>query len=233
MQTGVIIQARMSSERFPGKVLYKTAGKPLLGYLLERLEHCQYCDRVVVATSVEESDDDIEKFCDALKVNCYRSSLENVAERFKGAAVKYDFDSFVRICADSPLLDYRLIDRLVEIFTEGEFDLVTNILDRTFPKGQSVEVIRRDTFERAFKLMKEPQDREHVTRYFYNRPGEFRIFNLLNDVDYSWLQLTIDRPDDIAIFDSILGGMDRPHWEYSLEDILELWHQATGGLKVS
>lgn len=232
MRTGVIIQARMSSERFPGKVLYEVAGKPLLEYLLERLEHCRHCDMVVVATSMEESDDDIERFCDGRGVNCYRGSLDNVAERFNGAAAEYGFDSFVRICADSPLLDYRLVDRLIKIFAEGEFDLVTNILERTFPKGQSVEVLSRGTFERTIKLMNEPLDHEHVTRYFYDRQDEFRIFNLLNDIDYSWLQLTIDNPDDIAIFSSMLGVMDRPHWEYDLEEILKLWHQAAGELKV-
>jgi len=225
MRTGVIIQARMSSERFPGKVLYEVRGKPLLEYLLERLEHCRYCDAIVVATSVEESDDDIKRFCDGRGVNCYRGSLENVAGRVNDAAVEYSFDGFVRICADSPLLDHRLVDRSIKIFTEGQFDLVTNVLERTFPKGQSVEVLDRGAFERSIKLMNEPLDREHVTRYFYSRQDEFKIFNLSNNIDYGWLQLAIDSPDDIELFGSILGVMDKPHWQYDLDGILKLWHQ--------
>ena len=160
-----------------------------------------------MATSCQSSDDEIEQFCREKGVTCYRGSLNNVASRFKEVADKYHFDAFVRLCGDSPLLDTGLIARAAKIFLSGEFDLVTNTLKRTFPKGQSVEVVRTETFKRAYELMESPDEFEHATQYFYNNPDSFRIFNLTCPFDYSQVQLTIDNPEDIETFTSIVTNM--------------------------
>ena len=135
MKIGAIIQARMSSERLPGKVLQQIAGKPMLQYLLERLEHCEVLDGLVVATSVDESDTPITSFCQRYGVSCYRGDLNNVAGRFNDVLDSYGFDAFVRINGDSPLLDQRLVDKAVELFKQHEADLATNALVRSYPKG--------------------------------------------------------------------------------------------------
>lgn len=212
-------------------MLYEVAGKPLLEYLLERLERCRHPADVIVATSVERSDDSIEEYCCQKGVNCYHGPLDDVAKRFKEVVEEYRFDGFVRVCGDSPLLDPLLVDRAVEIFRDGEFDLVTNTLRRTFPNGQSVEVLRSDTFCRICDLMERSEDREHVTRYFYNKPEDFRIYNLSLDQDYSWLQLTIDYPEDIEWLAAILACIEKPHWEYGLQDIIRLRCKVGAGLR--
>ncbi len=224
---GVIVQARMSSERLGGKVLREVAGKPLLGYLLERLGCCRYPDEVVVATSDEHSDDAIERFCNEQGVRCFRGPLDDVAMRFSRAAGRFGFDAFVRVSGDSPLLDYTLVDRALEIYLKGGYDLVTNILERTFPKGQSVEVLNTDTFDRCLESMVTKEQREHVMRYFYDNPDEVKIFNMVNDVDCGWMQLSVDTADDLQIFESIVDLMERPHWEYGLDEVIELRAQAT------
>ncbi len=141
MKIGVIIQARMSSQRLPDKVLTMVNGKPLLQYLLERLTHCSSIDQIVVATSEDKSDDPIAVFCHEYGALCFRGPLQNVAKRFYMALEKYNLDAFVRVCCDSPMLDQKLIDQGVKLFN-GEYDLVTNTLRRSYPVGQSVEVIR-------------------------------------------------------------------------------------------
>ena len=149
MKIGVIIQARMSSKRYPSKVLTEVNDKPLLGYVIERLEFsCNY-QNIVIATSLQKSDDPIEIFCLEKGLSYFRGDLENVSLRMLQASKANDFDGFVRVNGDSPLLDPHIINQAVSLFNDSDYDLVTNTYPRTFPVGQSVEVVRTKTFERV------------------------------------------------------------------------------------
>ena len=213
----------MSSQRFPNKVLYRVAGKPMLQYLLERLEHCNCLDAIVVATSVEDSDTPIVDYCAQHSVAFYRGSLSNVAGRFKEALDVYQFDCFVRVTGDSPLLDQRLIEKGVSIFLSGDLDLVTNVLPRTYPKGQSVEVLRTSTYQRTYPRMQEAEDLEHVTRFFHKHPEGFRIHNFAWAENLNDIQLSVDTWQEMDSFATIVTKMTRHHWEYTLEDIIQIY----------
>jgi len=223
MKIGAIVQARMRSQRFPNKVLYRVAGEPMLQYLLERLEHCNCLDAIVVATSVEDSDTPIAEHCLLHGVPCYRGSLSNVAGRFNQVLGMYQFDGFVRVNGDSPLLDQRLIEKGVDIFLNGDFDLVTNALPSTYPKGQSVEVLRTATYRRAYNHMQEAEDLEHVTKFFYKHPHDFRIHNFTLSENLNDIRLCVDTWQDMDNFTTIVSRMNRPHWEYTLEDVLQIY----------
>lgn len=225
MSTGIIVQSRMGSQRLPGKVLYPVAGKPMLQYLLERLENCRGVDKVVVATSSDQSDDPIFEFCRQYGAACYRGSLLNVAGRFKELLDIYQFDTFVRISGDSPFLDPKLIELGLEIFCRDNFDLVTNVMPRSYPKGQSVEVVSGATFKAVYPLMQTEEEFEHVTKYFYSHRADFYIFNFVAPQAYGDIQLSVDNRQDMELFAAIVGMMNRPHWEYDLEDVLELYRQ--------
>ena len=124
----------MSSRRLPGKVLRPLAGQPTLQYLLERLARCEQVDRVIVATSTESSDDPVAAFCESAGTLVHRGPLEHVAARFGETVERFGLDAFVRVTADSPLLDQRLVDRGVALYRDGEFDVVTNVFPRArFP----------------------------------------------------------------------------------------------------
>lgn len=228
MKIGAIVQARMSSRRLPGKVLRSVAGKPMLHYLLERLAHCSLLDRVVVATSTEVSDDPIKLLCDTHKVNCFRGSLEDVAGRFDAVIQEYQFDAFVRVNGDSPLLDQKLIDRGIDLFTAGECDLVTNILPRTFPAGQSVEVLRSEIFRQTYQLMDTADDLEHVTKFFYRNSQDFKVINFTCDLCCHDVSLAVDTVDDLDVFRNLVSRMTKPHWKYSLPEILGLHRNTIG-----
>ncbi|HUU27806.1 MAG TPA: NTP transferase domain-containing protein [archaeon] len=223
MPIGAIIQARMGSQRLPGKVMCLVAGKPLMSYLIERLEKCRNLDQIVIATSVDKRDQAVAEYCNKTGLACYRGPHLNVARRFKEVLDKYRFDAFVRLSADSPLLDQRLVDKAVEIYREGDYDLVTNILQRTFPRGQSVEVIRSETYLETYPLMQENDDLEHVTRFFYRDPSGFRIYNIQAGQDFKGIHLAVDTFEDLQTFSAILAAMDRPHWEYDLSEIFRLY----------
>ncbi len=223
MKIGAIVQARMSSERFPGKVLYKVGGKPLLQYLLERLERSTCLDMIVVATSIENSDTPIADYCQRNNIVCYRGSLSDVASRFNEISDTYKFDAFVRVNGDSPLLDQRLIEKGVKIYLGGEYDLVTNCMPRLYPKGQSIEVLRAETYQQAYALFSEDDDWEHVTHYYYKHPEDFRIHNFSYTENINHIRLCVDTPEDMDKITAVISRMERQHWEYHLADLLSIY----------
>lgn len=225
MKVGAIIQARMSSRRLPNKVLLKVAGKPLLQYLLERLEHCPLLDDVVVATSDDDSDMPIADFCRTNQISCYRGSLYDVAARFVGALNAFQFDTFVRITGDSPLIDQNQIEKGVRMFLEGDYDLVTNAFPRSFPIGQTIEILDADCFRDTYPRMRD-SELEHITSYYYNHQHEFKIKNHSWNENLSQLQLSVDTHRDLENFTKIVSIMSKPQWEYSLDEILQIfWRQ--------
>jgi spore coat polysaccharide biosynthesis protein SpsF (cytidylyltransferase family) len=230
---GTIIQARMSSARFPGKVLYEVKGKPVLQYVIERLQRSEFADTLVVATSKERQDDAICNFCRQYGVEVYRGPLDDVAQRIAQVVDIYGFEAFVRVCADSPLIDQALIDKGVEVFLEGDFDVVTNTLCRTYPKGQSVEIIRSDIFRQSYSEMKTAEDREHVTRFFYRNPSRFKIYNFRAANDYGHVQLSVDTCQDMEVFKMLVLQMDKPHWEYDVATIVELYQLVKQNMDVA
>lgn len=221
---GAIVQVRMNSSRLPGKVMKEFNKKPLIGYLLERLVHCDSLDKVVVATSQDTTDSPIADYCRKHGVFFVRGSLTNVAERFKKVLETYNFNVFVRVNGDSPFLDQELIRRGIDIFKNGSYDIVTNVRERTYPKGESVEVIRSEVFRAAYKFMKTSEQREHVTGYFYENPRDFNIFNFRAENNYSNINLSIDTIEDARKFAGIISRMDKPHWEYSFEEIIQMYN---------
>ena len=217
---GIIIQARMTSKRLPGKVLRRVCDKPMLEYLLERLNHCENVAEIVVATSCDPSDKPIVDFCSGINVSCFRGSLLNVAQRFYDLLTYHGFDAFVRISGDSPLLDQRLIDSDIKLFLDGDYDMVTNVLSRTFPKGQSVEILKSDVFIEAFEKMKEEDDLEHVTKYIYKNCNIYKIHNFESGERLENIQLSVDTEEDLLKFKQIVEAMEKDHWRYGYKDVL-------------
>jgi spore coat polysaccharide biosynthesis protein SpsF len=219
---GVIVQARMSSKRLPGKILKIVDGKPLLLFIVEKLVRCKNFTEFVIATSDHESDDPVESFCKKNNVSYYRGSLNDVASRFNEVSENYQWDAFVRINGDSPLIDPYLIDKGVELFRQGKFDLVTNISPRTFPPGQSVEVVKTQTFKNVYSKITTDEDFEHVTKYFYKNPEKFDIVNFSSNFNYGNIHFTVDTPEDFQQFSAIVTKMKKPHWEYHVDDLVKI-----------
>lgn len=225
---GAVVTARMTSSRLPGKPLRPLAGKPALGYLLERLEHAPSLAGVVVATSTEPTDDAIAGFCARRGVAVYRGPLDDVATRFLGAADANGFDPAVRVTGDSVLHDPAIVERGVELY-DDDVDLVTNTHPRSFPIGQSVEVIRPDALRTAVSEMTDAADREHVARFLYRHPSRFCIRNFTADEDRSVESVALDTAADFALLERVVRAMDRPQWEYGWREVAELCRAERAG----
>ena len=220
---GCIIQARMGSSRLPGKALMKSdSGKPLLYYVINQLRYCSKIKNLVIATTTNQEDDEIEKFANNNSVNVFRGIEKDVLDRYFQCAKKYSFSTIVRITADCPLIDPQIVDKVVEQFFSGNYDFATNTLTRTFPIGTDVEVFSFSALNRAWENAQLPSEREHVTPYLRNKEN-YKIINVENDKNISNLRLTVDRIEDVELIKQILNNISiNP---IHLEDILELFSQ--------
>ncbi len=215
-----IVQARFNSNRLPGKVLKKLMGKSILQRTLERLSASKKLTKILIGTSNETTDDQIADYCSQNGWPCHRGDLVNVAQRF-AEIISTDFiPAFVRISADSPFIDPNLVDQAVQLYENSESDLVTNVLIRTFPKGQSLEVLRSETFLKTLPKF-DKYDQEHVTPYFYRHLDKFRITAFTSGQDAGICQLSIDTQADFEKIESMLKSIsgNPGNWE-------ELWRMS-------
>ena len=218
---GCIIQARMGSSRLPGKVLMNSGnGMPLLYYVINQLRHCSKVKNLVIATTTNQEDDEIEKFADNNSVDVFRGNEKDVLDRYFQCAKKYSFSTIVRITADCPLIDPQIVDKVIEQFFSGNYDFATNTLTRTFPIGTDVEVFSFSALKRTWESAQLPSEREHVTPYLRNERN-FKIINVQNDKNISSLRLTVDRIEDFELIKQILKNISiNP---IHLGDVLELF----------
>jgi len=193
----IFIQARMSSQRLPGKVLKTIANLPILGWTIKRLKFLDE-PKIVVITSTHSSDDPIIEYCETQKVATFRGSLNNVVLRFKKACEHFSEKNFIRICADSPFIDHRLIKIGISKYQQNSHDIVTNVLNRSFPKGQSVEILNLNLLNKLITIPNiNSEDLEHVTKFFYRNANQFSICSFEHSHNkYKDLQLSIDTMHD-------------------------------------
>lgn len=215
-----IIQARMGSTRLPGKVLADIEGKTMLARVVGQAQAASLVDRVAVATSIAEADDSIAEACAAIDAPCFRGSEEDVLDRYYGAARAMGADAIIRLTADCPLLDPRVIDRVVGAFQAGSFDYVSNTVDRTYPDGLDVEVFSFQALERAMKEAEWKSEREHVTAYIWKHPERFRTDQVKDVCDRSRFRWTVDQSEDLELVRCVYRLLgNRP---VSLESVLEI-----------
>ena len=225
MKTLIIVQARMNSERLPGKVLKKVLGKPLLKYEIERLKRVRSAGGVLVATGDDGSNDAIADFCRAEKVTFFRGPEEDVLSRFYGAAKEHSAETIVRVCADSPLVDPAVTEKTLRHFQKnpGRFDYVSNVLRRTYPRGLDCEVFSFKALEEAHREAREKSEREHVTPFIYNHPERYRLGGVENDTDESRYRWTVDTAEDFELIRAILTELYPLKPDFEMADVLKLY----------
>ena len=221
-----VIQARMSSSRLPGKVLKPLLGVPMLGRQIERVRRARRLDDLVIATSTGSADEAIAELCQQLQVGCFRGSLDDVLDRFHGAAQAAAADHVVRLTGDCPLSDPEIIDAVVALHLEGDYDYTSNAHPPTYPDGLDVEVVRFASLEKAWRQARLPSQREHVTPYLYE-PGLFRTGNLSHDIDLSGLRWTVDEPEDFELIETIYRALHAELPEFLMADVLALLERQT------
>jgi len=217
-----IVQARLSSNRFPRKVLSDLHGSPMVLRQLERIDRCTRLDQIVVATSVESSDDELVEVLESHNICVRRGPLANVFERFSRVIDEFSPQHVVRLTADCPLADPQVIDDLVELHVNSGADYTSNVLERTFPHGLDAECATREVFSRLAQLQLTDQEREHVTLGIYRRPGEFTFSSLTQRADYSDLRWTVDYPNDLEFVRIVYDALYDANSAFSTQDVVDL-----------
>ena len=224
MTTAIIVQARMTSTRLPGKVLLPVAGRPLLAYLLERLRRARKAHRIVIATTTNTNDEAIVDFCASEGVDCTRGSETDVLRRYFEAATRFQADTLVRITSDCPLIDPGLVDLAIDSYLQhaGDIDYLSNMVTPSWPYGFAVEVFSYQALAEANAEATQEAEREHVTPFIYWRPERYRIQSLTTHPDTSQHRLTVDTPEDFELIKRIIETLYPNNPCFTLPDVLKL-----------
>lgn len=217
-----ILQARMTSTRLPGKVLAPVLGVPMIGRQLERLERARSLDGIVVASSVDPSDDQLAAYLASQDIAAVRGSLDDVLGRFISAMDEYRPDVVVRLTADCPLVSPAILDAVVGEFATGDSDYVSNTMVPTFPDGLDVEVVSADALRWVAAHSNDVHEREHVTLGVYRRPDRFSIRNVAGEEDLSNLRWTVDNADDLAFVRTVYERLYSENPTFEWGDVLAL-----------
>jgi len=220
MTTVIIVQARMTSTRLPGKVLLPLAGEPMLTRLVQRLRRVRRANAIVIATTTNATDDAIATLCDTLGLPCHRGSEHDVLSRYADAARLHGADVVVRITSDCPLIDPALIDQVIAVYQEGDSDCVSNMLPPTWPYGMAVEVFSAAALAQAHAEATLPAEREHVTPFLYAHPERYRLRNVTSPVDHSQHRWTVDTPEDYELVRRLFEALVNTHPGFTQADIL-------------
>jgi len=216
-----ILQERFSSSRLPGKVLKPILGKPMLLHQIERVQHSKMIDKLVVATSVDSSDDNIEKMCIDNNIEIFRGNLNNVLDRFYQCSKCYDPSHIVRLTGDCPVTDWQVIDQAIESHLSTESDYTSNILPPTYPDGMDVEIAKMSALKEAWKCAVLPSELEHVMPYIRNNL-KFKKFNLECEKDLSEHRWTVDNSEDFEFIERVYEELYLDNNKFNARDILRL-----------
>ncbi len=224
MSKAIFIQARLSSKRFPGKMLKDIyGGMPLIEFVYRRCSKIKSVDLCVVLTSNDPSDDELASYCNSKNIEFYRGPLNNVLERFIEASEFFKIDEICRVCGDSPFIDTNMIEDLFKIREEQSLDYVAPLKEICIAGFDSEVFLSKALKRSSFNCISETE-LEHVTTNLKNNTSLFKIEfverNLMPD-KLKNVSLTIDFPDDLLLAQKIVNSFGRGNFDFISQDILD------------
>ncbi len=209
----------MSSRRFPGKVLAPFNGIPIVRHVVDAAKQVLPPECVTVLTSRDPSDDPLAEYLRSIGQLVFRGDLNDVFFRFRQGLERFPCTWMLRLSADSPLLEPAVLSAVLDRIGKDQVDLVTTIYPRTFPKGQNAELVRTETFLSLPTADLSPDDREHVTAYFYRHPDRFRILNIdSGNPSLAETGLAVDTVEDLQR----LEGLGIRGWQGTWADCVSM-----------
>ncbi len=197
-------------------------GEPMLARQIERLRRCARIDRLILATSIEPTDDPLETLAGQLDFPCYRGSLDDVLDRFYNAAKPYNPEHVVRLTGDCPLSDPEIIDTCILEHIEKGNDYTSNIHPSTYPDGLDVEVFKFRTLKAVWQDADTAAEREHVTLFIYQHPEWFQIGTLRNETNHSGMRWTVDEPEDFEFVTQVYEALYPGNPAFGYADVIKL-----------
>ena len=222
MKTLTIIQARLGSSRLPGKVLKKFKKITYLELMIRRLQKSKTKGKIIVATTHNKIDDHISNVCNILNIPCFRGSETDVIDRYYQAAKKLNAKNIIRLTADCPLIDPKVLDKVVNAYFSNKADYATNTMPPTYPDGIDVEIFNLKSLRAAWKISRKIKNlREHVTTHIRQNNGIKKI-NIRYKKDFSDLRITLDETADLKTINNILKSFSNIY-SFGIDDIINLY----------
>jgi len=202
---GAIVEARMGSSRLPGKTLMDLCGEPLIKRVIDRIKCSTKIDRIILATTINNDDDELVEYAKTQNIYVYRGSEKNVLERVVIAAERYNVENIVELHGDNPFLDPKIIDLAIKRFEITKCDYISNTIKKTFPMGLRVQVFPTRLLREIYNTIDDPAVNEHVSLYFYENPKQYNIQNLSapDEINRPDIRLTVDTKEDFEFVTNI------------------------------
>ncbi|WP_017752673.1 cytidylyltransferase domain-containing protein [Clostridium tyrobutyricum] len=223
MKIVCIVQARMGSERLPGKVIKPIFEKPMILYTLDRLSKSRYIDDIVLATSVENRENPLVDIVSSAGYNVFRGNESNVLKRYKDASDKHSGDIIIRVTGDCPFVDPVIVDNVITYFEMNQFDYVRLDVPESFIRGFDVEIFTKESLDKVYdtvssmKVDKSDKNslemyKEHVTYYMYKHPDQFKIGYVKGSDFYNKeYRLCVDTSEDFKLVEHVYDHFKNEH----------------------
>jgi spore coat polysaccharide biosynthesis protein SpsF (cytidylyltransferase family) len=216
-----IIQARCGSTRLRKKVLLDLEGKTVLERVIQRVRGSELVTDVVVATTVAKEDLEIVKLCSGIGVSVYCGSEDDVLDRYYQAARLFKADHVVRITADCPLMDPKVIGDVIAYHLREKADYTSNIINETYPDGEDVEVFKFEALKKACQIANLASEREHVTSYIRKNPGIFRLASVEYKENLGRKRWTLDNPEDYEFVKAVYKNLYSQNPLFGMKEVLK------------
>jgi len=222
-KVGIIIQARMGSKRFPGKIMKLINNKPILFHMLRQIKKSNLYDEIIFCTSIKKENDVVRKFCKKNKIICFSGSENNLVNRYYLTAKKYKIDVIVRLTADCPLIDPTIIDLCIKKFLSRNYDFVANTsppYKKSYPDGVDVEVFSFKTIEIVNRECKSKNDLEHVTPYIWRKKKRFNLFRFELKKNLFKYRFTLDYKEDFILIRKVLLNFYKKRKKITMKNVV-------------
>ncbi len=225
----------MTSSRLPGKVMLPALGRPMLAHLTSRLKTVQSIDEIVLATTVNATDDVLAEFAEKDGIKVFRGSEEDVMARVIGAAESAQADVVVEITGDCPIIDPDLIEQTIRVFKRNNAVYCANSFISSYPDGMDTQVITLEALKKSFSMTADPQDREHVSRHIVNNPQLFPHVYLVAPPSLHWpgLGLTLDEPADYELIRTLIENLGKDNLLFGCGDVIRFLRANPQVLKIN
>ena len=224
MRILAIVQARTSSSRLPQKVLLRFDEEPIIITQLKRISRSCMVDKIVLATSIDSSDDYLAKKVAQFNFDVFRGSLNNVLDRFYQCANTYDPQYIIRLTGDCPFTDPDLIDEIAQYIVDSDFDYVTNAGKEdslSVPDGFDIEIFTMDALRSAYSCATKPSQREHVTSWFRSEDSPIKWTHFQHFPLREFFRVTIDEPIDYWVMKNIYDELNSVKKDFGVDDVVK------------
>jgi spore coat polysaccharide biosynthesis protein SpsF len=220
----VIMQARMTSKRLPGKVLISICDKPIISHIIERLGTCNNISDIILAIADTKQNGVLEEYAKSIDCHFYRGSENDVLLRYYRTAEAFEVDTIVRITSDCPLVDPKIIDEMIDSYSSNTFNYMAVGIQGNFPRGLDAEVFSFETLKKVNIQAHLPYEREHVTPYIYQHPELFaiRFIEAQGKLRRPDLRLTVDTEEDLRFVKEIFKRLYNNGNIFSIEKVIDL-----------